>query len=351
MSRVSQISYAFRKTFFDFPKQFRVGLEATKALASRKLGANHLIICGMGGSALPGAFLSDLFRHDPRLQRKHVHVVVHRDYGLPPEATNSKAVVMVVSYSGNTEETISTYQEARKKHLSIFVVASGGKLARFAERDGVPLAKIPTGVEPRFAVGYQFGALVGILMKLGFLPSVFQKELLDLEKTLRPKKLLHEAKALAAHFSQKRFFPLIYGSPRLAAATYSWKTNIHENAKILASSHIFPELNHNELNSFTPLTKIHKDALSHLFVIMIEDPNDHPRTKKRFALTARLIARLGIPVKRITITGKNTLTRIFTANLLGLAFSGALAERLGIDPLEVPIIETFKKKLNVSSRN
>ena len=194
-------------------------------------------------------------------------------------------------------------------------------------------------------MGYQFGTLIGLVVKLGFLPAVIQKETRELENDLAPQKLLRHARSLGSLLRGSRSIPLIYGSSSLRAATYSWKTNIHENVKLPASFHVFPELNHNELNAFTLLTRTHKAVLSRLFVIMLEDQNEHPRTKKRFRLTANIIKATGIPVKHIKIQGKNSLTRIVTANLLGLAFSGILAERLGIDPLPVPIIESFKKKL------
>lgn len=294
---------------------------------------------------MPGALLYDLHRNDPRLQKRHLHVVSHRDYGLPPEATNSNAVVVMVSYSGNTEETVYAYQKARRLHLSSYVITTGGKLAKYAKRDRVPMVIIPAGVEPRFAVGYQFGALLGLATKLGFVPAVFEKELLGLEKTLAPQKSLALSRSLANLLRGKRRTPIVYGSSSLSAALYSWKTNIHENTKLPASYHLFPELNHNELNAFTPLTQTHKDAHKHLFVIMIQDAKEHPRTKKRFKLTARVIKAAGIPVTHIEIKGTNALSRLFAAYLLGLAFSGVLAERLGIDPLPVPAIEDFKKKL------
>lgn len=330
----------------EFPKQFRVGIDATKGLKIRKLKhTSHLVVCGMGGSALPGAMLHDLHRNDPRLRKRHLHVTSHRDYGLPPEATNSRAVIAAMSYSGNTEETISSYLEARRQNLARFVITTDGTLARLARSDRIATAIIPKGVEPRFSAGYQLGALLGFSIKLGLLPSLLKKEMRELENTLEPGKLITLSSSLVNLFHGKRRTPIIYGSSSLSAAVYSWKTNIHENTKLPASYHVLPELNHNELNSFTPLTQTHKDAHKHLFVIMLEDQNERPQTKKRFRLTAQIIKKTGIPVKRVEIKGENALTRIVTANLLGLAFSGVLAERLGINPLPVPVIEDFKKKL------
>lgn len=336
----------FRQNLLDFPKQFRVGLDATRGLKIKKpRNTSHLVICGMGGSAFPGLLLRGLYRSNPRLRKKHLHIIVHRDYGLPPEATNSKAVVVVISYSGNTEETLNAYRKAIKLKLPTFVITTGGRLARLARRNNIPSIIIPAGVEPRFAVGYQFGALLGLAIKLGFVPSVLKKELIGLEKALSPQKSLVFSKSLAGLLKGKRRTPLIYGSSSLSAAIYSWKTNIHENAKLPASFHLFPELNHNELNIFSLLTKTHKDALKHFFVIMVRDEKDNTRIKKRFSLTANIIKSVGVPVRRVEIAGKNASVRLFSAYLLGLAFSGVLAERLGIDPLPTPVMERFKKKL------
>ena len=339
---------AFHQTISKFPQQFRVGVETAKGIKTKHLGrkVHHLIICGMGGSAMPGVLLTDLVRFDPRTRSEHLHVAVHRDYGLPPEAVAAPAVVVVISYSGNTEEALSAYRESKKRRLPVFVITSGGALSKLAKQDKIPCLLIPKGVEPRFAVGYQFGALMGLCAKLGFLPSFFQRETLALEKELRPRILLSTAKSLIAPYKKnKRLIPLIFSSPALAGAAYSWKTNIHENAKLPASVHVFPELNHNELNVFTPFTPVHKTLLSFFLVFMIQDEKEDARTKKRFALTKKLIERLGIPVQLIEIKGKTCLERIFTAYLLGLTVSGLIAERLGINPLPVPIIETFKKRL------
>lgn len=345
-------SQGFRKLLADFPKQFPAGLEAAKSAFQipdsrfKIPKASHIIICGMGGSAISGLLLQNLQRFDPILRKKHLHVVVHSDYGLPPEATSSRAVVVCISYSGNTEETLSAYRAARKGRLPILAITSGGTLATWAKRDRVPIARIPENIPPRFSTGYQFGALIGLLVKIGFLPAVFQKETRDLEQSLKPTEALRAALGLVRLFGGRRKIPLIYSSPSLSAAAYSWKTNIHENAKLPASIHVFPELDHNELNAFIPITQGHADALSRLGIIILQDSTDAARMKKRMRVTSSLIKNEArVPVVTVPISGRSLLTRLFRAQLLGLAFSGILAEYLGIDPIPVPIIERLKTLL------
>lgn len=295
----------------------------------------------MGGSALPGALLQNLQQIDARLKKTHLHFVVHRDYELPAEASSSKALVIVISYSGNTEEALSSYRAARKLNLPIFAIASGGTLAQWTKRDRVPCTLIPKGIPPRFAVGYQFGALIGLLVKSRIFHPHLAKETRDLSKTLNGRNALTDTNPLTSLFRSKRI-PYIFSSPRLFAPAYSWATNIQENTKLPAATYFFSELDHNLLNAFTPDRAA---SLSRIGVIALQDEKDSPKTKKRILATARIIEKSGVPTTIVHIKGKTPLQRLMRAYLLGLAFSGMLAEKLNIDPIPVPLIEELKKRL------
>ena len=269
-------------------------------------------------------------------------IILRRDYGLSP-VVSRQSLVVCISYSGNTEETLSAYQAAQKQKLPIMVIASGGKLMMWAKRDRVPLAHIPTGTPPRFAVGVQFGALVGILVRAGLLPKQAERETLALSKILKVKPLLAPASALSRSFFGR--IPVIYASSHLAPIAYSWKTNINENAKVPAFANIFPELNHNEINVFTRLSKKQSLGTQRVALVMLQDAKENPRIAKRMRVTAALVKKVGVPVRIEKISGPSSLTRIFRAYLLGLATSGFLAESLGIDPIPVDLIEKFKRQL------
>ena len=335
----------FHELLLGFPAQFKAGLaaahSATPGTGRWALGTGRtLTIAGMGGSALPGDLLKTLVITGT--WRGPHPIILRRDYGLSP-VVSRQSLVVCISYSGNTEETLSAYQAARKQKLLLMAITSSGKLAVWAKRDRIPLARIPTGIPPRFAVGVQFGALVGMLVRTGLLPTKAQRETLALSKTLKISQLLPTSYQLR-HFLFGRI-PVIYASSRLAPIAYSWKTNINENAKVPAFANIFPELNHNEINVFTHLSKKQLLATQHVALVVLEDAKENPRIVKRMRVTASFAKKIGVPVHIEKISGSSPLTRIFRAYLLGLATSGFLAESLGVDPIPVDLIEEFKKRL------
>ncbi|OHA47836.1 MAG: bifunctional phosphoglucose/phosphomannose isomerase [Candidatus Terrybacteria bacterium RIFCSPHIGHO2_01_FULL_48_17] len=325
-----------------FPAQFSQGLAAGRASNVRKIPheVTHVIVCGMGGSALAASIFEGL--RDTGYGIK-VPIAIHRDYGLPHFPQKARSLVLVISYSGNTEEALSAYDEARKRQLHIVAIASGGKLAERARRDGVPLAQIPTGIPPRFATGVQFGAFAMVLTKLGLAPTSLPRQIAALERQLNIETLIVEGKKLARLVDGR--IPMILGSSRMEAVAYSWKTNINENAKIPAFMHAFPELNHNEVNIYDNLSNRQRAYHDILTAFILQDPREHTRIKKRMRITTTFIKRAHIPFRVIKAKGETELVRIFYMYVLGLAFSSALAERLMLDAIAVNIIEDLKKKL------
>ena len=187
------------------------------------------------------------------------------------------------------------------------------------------------------------GGLAGILVRAGLLQKQAERETLALSKILKVKPLLAPASILSRFFSGR--IPVIYASSRLAPIAYSWKTNINENAKVPAFANIFPELNHNEINVFTRLSKKQLLATQHVALVVLEDAKENPRIAKRMRVTASFAKKIGVPVHIEKISGSSPLTRIFRAYLLVLATSGFLTESLGVDPIPVDLIEEFKKQL------
>ena len=198
--------------------------------------ATMAIIAGMGGSHLA----ADLCRsYDPAFQ-----VMIHKDYGLPPGSSGSDALFVASSYSGNTEETLSAFEEARAAKMNVAVIAVGGKLLERAEQLGVPFIQLPnTGIQPRCALGYSFRAMAKLLgredalVESGRLAETLQ----SLAFQSRGQEL---AKALKDHV------PVICASARNFSIAYNWKIKLNETGKIPAFCNAFPELNHNEMTGF-----------------------------------------------------------------------------------------------------
>ena len=164
-----------RKVILEFPNQFKEGIERAREIKIEGEFSN-IIVCGMGGSALPAnllvTYLADL----------KFPLYIHRSYNLPLQA-NKKSLIICISYSGNTEETISAFEETRKRNLKTIVITTGGKLKELAETYNTPLVLLPGGIQPRSAIGYLFSALVKVLSNSGVVKDR-SKEILETAKNL-----------------------------------------------------------------------------------------------------------------------------------------------------------------------
>ena len=231
-----------RKVIMNFPNQFADGLAAAKDV--RLIGDfNQLIFCGMGGSALPAEILKIL----RNFYKWPLAIKIHKSYDLPARIS-PKALVFAISYSGNTEETISSYEEAKKRNLPVIGIATGGKLIELCEKDKAPLVKIPdTGIQPRSALGYLFSAVIKVISNSKIIKDL-DKEILLLNKNLKPKILENQGKKLAQKIKGR--IPIIYASDKYKALAQIWKINFNENSKSPAFWNSFPELNHNEMVGF-----------------------------------------------------------------------------------------------------
>lgn len=331
-----------REIILDFPNQFSADFPEIKTIKKIK-NLKLIIICGMGGSALAGDLLKIV---------TDFPIIIQRNYGLPapsagPLTSKEKnAIVICVSYSGNTEETISSYQEALKNELFVLSLSSGGKLAELSLKNKTPQVKIPAGLPPRSALGYIFNALVRILEK----QNIIIDGLKNLAKTIKAEKLEGAGKFLAKKLIGK--IPIIYSSEKYRALAYNLKTKFNENTKIPAFINTFPELNHNELVGFQPLSEatIHRHlqmlaVCRNLAVLILRDKEENEVILKRMALTAELIKKNGFEVETIEMEGDNDLEKIFNTSLLGDWISYYLALEYDVNPLETEIIEEFKKKL------
>lgn len=335
-----------------FPSQILTGLaagkNAVKLLGERRQSwekrlrrCRTIIVCGMGGSALPGLLLQQQVVTGEWRTAKDI--VVHRNYGLPFVMGRKPSGVICISYSGNTEETLSAYGEARRKRLPVLVIASGGTLAQWAERDSVPFARIPGDVPPRFGISYQFGALVALLSDLAILSRRAAKELHRAAQSLDSSSV--RPHALRALKILKNHIPLIYASEEDAALAYVLKIQMNENAKIHAFSHVLPEMNHNELNAYATLSQPQRVLQKPFAIAIVEPRKPTQKLTKRIRATASIITAAGFPVIRMSIPGTTPTVRLLNGIIVGEWLSTILALSYGIDPLPTDLIETFKTML------
>jgi len=326
-----------RKIILNFPLQFNRGLKVAKNVSLKHYRIvstpNNIIICGMGGSALSGEILINL---------RPLNFFIHKSYGLPIQAGNG-SIVICVSYSGNTEETLSTFKEASKRKLPVIAITTGGELAKLAKKNDIPLVVLPAPyTQPRLSLGLQFAALLQVLANHYLIPDNYIHEITKLETSLKPKSLENKGKALAKKIGKK--IPIIYTPEKLKGLGLIWKNNFNENAKTLAFSNHIPEMNHNEIVGFWNIGK--KEIKNDIITIILRDKKENSRILKRINIIENILKEEGVTSVIIDIGGKNMLETIFNSAILSLWASYYLA--LGyykIDPTKIEIIDKIKNKL------
>lgn len=303
---------------------------------------DQIVVQGMGGSAVGGDLLGALYA-----AKLKVPYLVVRDYEVPGFA-GPRTLFIASSYSGNTEETLSGYEQAKERGCKIMAVTSGGKLAEWARRDGFPWIAIPGGYMPRAALGYSFFPLLAALGRLGLLPDAS----FEVEEAIAVLKegvgrlgrhvpeAANPAKELARWFHGA--YPLIYAAgawPGVVALR--WKTQINENAKNLAFWNVLPELNHNETVGYeAPAELIRK-----IRVLFLLTGEESVRQAKRIEVTRGIIDRAGAATRTLTAAGRSSLAKMMSLIQYGDFVSLYLAVLNGVDPTPVKVIDLLKGEL------
>ncbi len=290
---------------------------------------DEVVIAGMGGSVIAGIVIKNYFA----LVNPKLRVIIGNDYTLP-KLISKNAVVICVSYSGNTEETLSMFKDAQRRKLRVMAICSGGKLAEIANNYRVPIVKIPGKIHPRQALPYLYFTAIRVLEKLKFIGD-HSKLVESLVKVLSQKNFENLGIELAKKLYKKNI--IIYSTKNLKGVAYRWKTQFNENSKVPAHLHWFPELCHNELCQYM-------EDLSEYHVIILKTDKEPRRMQKRIEITKKLISK-NCEVTELDITGSNDFTKFYTAILIGDLASYYLALRYRRNPSDNSIIETLKKEM------
>jgi glucose/mannose-6-phosphate isomerase len=292
-----------------------------------------LVVCGMGGSAVGGDLAAVAFGN--RLSRP---LDTERGYELPSCMLPDRAV-LCSSYSGNTEEAIACYEAAEALGARRIVATTGGQLADAARRDGVPVIGLPSGLQPRAAVGYLFTAAAEVAALVGAAPGI---------RTEIDSSAAHLGDAsgalaeLAAELAERLggSIPVIYGADLTVPVGARWKTQINENAKLPAFSSQLPEADHNEIAGWQGAR-----ATGNLSAVFLGDRDQHPRVRQRIDLTAELVEPDASAVIRLETEGETRTERLLWAVMLGDLLSLQLAARRGVDPAPIERIDRLKQLL------
>jgi len=312
---------------FDVPVEYR--------------NASNIVITGMGGSAIGGDLARVIFS-----AQSPVPIIVNRNYTIP-EFIDDKTLFIGVSYSGNTEETLSAFKAAHKKGAQLLAITSGGELKKLAIKIGAPYLIIPGGQPPRASLGYLFVPLLSIISRLGFAPnfnlnfdlSESLKLLSEMADEFTPEKECSLPKKLANKLHNH--IPIIYASQDLDAVAIRWKGQFCENSKTLAYHNVFPEMNHNEIEGW-----LHpKELTPKCQVVMLRDEFDHLRTQKRMDITKCLIKKHTADITCVKSRGKSLLARTLSLIYIGDFTSFYLAILNNINPTPVDRIGKLKNSL------
>lgn len=302
-----------------------------------------ILVLGMGGSGVSGDITRTLLEDELR-----VPLLINKSYEVP-QFVNENTLVFAVSYSGDTEETLSGFDQAVERNCKIISVTTGGKLAKKARALGLPVVRIPSGIQPRSALGYLFLPLLVILARLGFIAGKDREieEAIGLlqtqSKMYAPNNVLEKnmAKELASRLYGR--LPIVYGYSGLSdVAAFRWKCQFNENSKIPSFWHVFPELNHNETVSWEFLEDISKN----FNLILLRDENEPPKIKRRIDITKELIEQKFGGIETIWAEGTSKLAKLLSLIYLGDFVSVYLAFLYGTDPSPVERIGVLKKRLS-----
>jgi glucose/mannose-6-phosphate isomerase len=304
---------------------------------------NKVVIAGMGGSAIGGEILSAYIK--PFCT---VPVLIHSDYQLPEWAKSKDTLLICSSHSGNTEEVLSVYEDARSASTQVISITTGGKLAEYSQRDEKPYWKFDIDSQPRAAVGFSFSFLLALFFRLGFIPDPTE----DLKTAISDMKIqqahmkaeladsLNPAKRTAGQFLGR--WLTIFGGGIMTPVAKRWKTQINENAKSQANYEILPEANHNTLQGIFEPSERNPNSIT----VFLRASENHPRLKLRDEFTQMTMMVEGHNVTFNFIKGSTVLSQIWNGILLGDYISFYMAIAYELDPTPVPMLVELKKKLS-----
>ena len=300
-----------------------------------------VVILGMGGSAIGGDLLGSLVSAEARIP-----ILVCRDYDLPP-FVDADTLVIASSYSGNTEETLTSFQQALSTDAKKLVITTGGKVKEMAEEKEIPVFSFDYKAQPRAALPFSFLPILCFLQRLAFIGDK-SADVADTAQILqRLSQSINEgvpqsrnpAKQLAKGLYGK--LPVIYGAGITTEVAHRWKTQINENSKAWAFYEFLPELNHNAVVGY----QFPAELVENIVVVMLRSSYLHRRTQIRYEVTCQLLERAGVKYQIVDSEGSSRLSQMMSMVMFGDYVSYYLAMLYRIDPSPVEVINFLKEQL------
>ena len=317
--------------------QLKTDLEVSQGFTS--IDYDRILIVGMGGSGVAGDVLKLILN-----KHTNIDVEVRKTYNLTKNHSSTRPFCLFISYSGNTEETVSVAKDAINENLEWSVISSGGELLELATKYNKNFVKVPTGLQPRAAFGLMTKAVIN------FLPSSIKPNFLNacddagnyLNNLIEDvsNEVFVISKNIANQIGTKTV--VIYaGSELTYLVAQRWKTQINENSKSKAYVGFMPEIHHNEILSW----EADQEGSKNNFILILLRGDDHKKIDNRFEFTKELIGSKVDILEVRNISSENLIKDLLHLVLIGDLVSVELANQLKIDPFNIDAIENLKKKL------
>lgn len=310
-----------------------IGKRATAGFRTRPV--QQVLISGLGGSGIGGKIMSQLVSDQCKVPVQVVH-----DYRIPAWV-GPDTLFIASTYSGNTEETLTTVQAALSAGAEVVCITSGGKLRAIAEMEGCNLIEIPGGQPPRTTFGYNAMQQLFVLSAYGLLPTTFDfvGQLEAAAALLRSEAGTMHAQAAAVAKKIEGTTPIIYAETWFEGVALRLRQQFNENAKTLCWHHALPEMNHNELVAWA-------GGSSAFSAIFLRTDDDHPSTARRMELSMEIVSKYTDQVIELWAQGHSRIERAYYLIHLGDWISYFMAVGRGVDPIEIAVIDYFKQALS-----
>jgi glucose/mannose-6-phosphate isomerase len=317
-----------------FGKQLHSAVEIAKQIQftpTRPL--TNVLISGLGGSGIGGNIASEIAQLETKIP-----IQVSKTYFIPGYI-NENSLVIISSYSGNTEETFHALELAHKAHAQIICITSGGKIQEFARKNNYTVVQVPGGMPPRACLGYSLVQQLAILHKIGCLESDPLPKINDAANNIIANRssIMQQARNIAAFLYNK--LPILYATTYNEGIAVRWRQQINENSKMLCWHHVVPEMNHNELVGW----RAQDESLA---VIFLRTNADYYRNNTRIEINKEEIKKYTPNVLDVYASGDDSIDQTINLIHLGDWVSLYLAQLNEVDAIEINVINHLKGELD-----
>ncbi len=318
-----------------FPQQLEEALQIAERVKIRPATQplQNVVVMGLGGSGIGANFAASFVQDELKLP-----YLVLKGYDTPAYV-GANSLVICSSYSGNTEETLQGLETAFARGAKIVCIASGGKLLEFAAKNDLDFIKLPNyGAPPRACLGYSLVQQLAVLQQLGL---ISEKPIADIRASIallqtEQSKMQLKADKIARTFVGK--FPILYATDRMEAVLVRLRQQLNENAKILCSHHVVPEMNHNELVGW-------REQPIPFIVLIFRSSFDNARNQLRIDINKDIISNFTNTIVEIHCKGDTLIEQMLYAVHLGDWISWEVAQLRQVDAVEVKVIDMLKSQL------